>query len=82
MKQLWAVVCIVGVAAFVIYGVIIADGGVGGRPAGAFDFAACILGLGVGLVGWFRVARFAPKMHGRRAAARARLDEEYSESMS
>ena len=82
MKQVWAIVCIVGFAAFLIYGFIVAQGGVGERPAGVLDFVACVAGLGVGLVGWFRVARFAPKMHGRRAAARARLDEEYSEGMS
>ena len=82
MKQLWAVVCIVGFAAFLIYGFIVVQGGVGDRPAGAVDFVACLVGFGIGLVGWTRVARFAPKMHGRRAAARARLDEEYSKSMS
>lgn len=82
MKQFWAVVCVVGLAMFLIYGFIILSGGVGERPAGVVDFVACVLGLGIGLVGWFRVMRFAPKMHGRRAAARARLDEEYSEGMS
>ena len=82
MKQLWAVVSVVGFAAFLIYGFIILSGGVGGRPPGAVDFVVCLVGLGVGLVGWIRGVRHAPRMHKRRAAARARLDEEISESMN
>lgn len=80
MKKLWAILCVVGFTAFWTYGFIALSGVLGERPTTAMTFVLCLLGLGAGLVGWVQVMRQAPRMHGRRAAARARLDEEYSKS--
>jgi len=70
--------CVVGFTAFWTYGFIALAGALGERPTHAMNFVLCLLGLGVGVFGWFRMMRLVPRMHGRRAAARSRLEEEYS----
>ncbi|PWR01813.1 hypothetical protein DKT77_14525 [Meridianimarinicoccus roseus] len=82
MKKLWAIVCVVGFTAFWTYGFIALSGVMGDRPTEGINFVLCLLGLGAGLTGWVQVMRHAPRMHGRRAAARARLEEEVSEGTS
>jgi len=81
MKQLWAIVCVVGFTAFWTFGFIGAAGILGDRPTAPLTFVFCLLGLGAGVIGWKQVMRHAPRMHGRRAAARARLEEEYRASL-
>lgn len=80
-KKLWALACVVGFTGFWTYGFIAVSGVAGGRPVPAMTYVLCLLGLGLGIAGWFRVMSYAPRMHGRRAAARARLEEEYRESL-
>lgn len=81
MKKLWAIVCVVGFTAFWTYGFIAVSGVFGGRETHPVTFVLCLLGLAVGLAGWVQVMRHAPRMHGRRAAARARLEEDVSEGI-
>lgn len=80
MRKVWAIVCVVGFTAFWTYGFISLSGVLGERPTHAMTFVLCLAGLGTGLAGWFQVIRAAPSMHRRRAAARARLEEEYLRS--
>ncbi|MCA8880281.1 MAG: hypothetical protein KDA73_10070 [Rhodobacteraceae bacterium] len=82
MKQVWAIVCVVGFVVFCTYGYTALAGLLGDRPTSIADFVLCLVGLGAGLIGWYRVMHYAPKMHGRRASARARLEEEFSDSTS
>ena len=80
MKKFWAIVCVVGFTAFWTYGFIAMSGLLGDRPTNVMTILLCLAGLGAGLMGWVQVMRSAPRMHRRRAAARARLDEEFSDS--
>lgn len=80
MRKLWAILCIVGFTAFWIYGFIAVSGVLGERPTHVMTFVLCLAGLAAGLAGWKQVMRTAPSMHRRRAAARARLEEEYLQS--
>lgn len=82
MKKLWAVICVVGFMAFWTFGMIALLGVLGERPLELSAVVFCLLGLGVGTIGWVRVMRHAPKMHGRRAAARVRLEAEYRASLA
>lgn len=77
MRKFWAILCVVGFTAFWTYGFIALSGALGERETHAMTFVLCLAGLGAGLAGWVRVMRAAPSMHRRRAAARARLEEEY-----
>lgn len=81
MKQLWAIICVIGFTAFWTFGFIVLSGLLGDRPVAPMSFVFCLLGLGAGVIAWGRVMRHAPSMHGRRAAARARLEEEYRASL-
>lgn len=81
VKKLWAIICVIGFTAFWTFGFIAVAGVLGERQTEAMTYVFCLLGLGAGLIGWFRVMRYAPQMHGRRAAARARLEEEYQRSL-
>ncbi|MGB0660480.1 MAG: hypothetical protein ACPGNV_09900 [Mangrovicoccus sp.] len=81
MKKLWAIAVVIGFTAFWTYGFLIASGLFGGREGHPMNYVLCILGLGVGLFARQRVLSATPKMHGRRAAARARLDAEVEESL-
>ena len=76
MKKLWAIACVVGFTAFWTYGFIVLAGVFGDRPASPIGVVFCVTGLGLGLIGWRQVMRHTPAMHGRRAAARARLEGE------
>lgn len=80
MRKFWAILSVVGIAAFWIYGFIALWGVLGDRPTHAMTFVLCLAGLAAGLVGWKQVMRTAPSMHRRRAAARARLEEEFVQS--
>ena len=52
----------------------------GERLFSPIEAAACVLGLIVGLYSRKRVLTYTPAMHGRRAKARARLEDDYVES--
>lgn len=79
-KKLWAVACVVGFTGAWTYGFIALSGLLGDRPTHPMTFVLCFAGLALGIVGWRKVMSFAPKFHGKRAAARARLEAEYEES--
>lgn len=79
-KKLWAIACVVGFTAFWTYGFIALAGIFGERSVHPMTVVLCAAGLAVGIAGWRKVMSFAPAMHGRRAAARARLEEEYRQS--
>lgn len=80
MRKLWAILCVVGFTAFWTYGFIALSGVLGERPTHVMTFVLCLAGLAAGLVGWKQVMRTTPSMHRQRAAARARLEEEYLRS--
>ncbi|MEV8467881.1 hypothetical protein AB0T83_13970 [Fluviibacterium sp. DFM31] len=82
MKKIWAIITVVGFTAFWTYGFIAAAGVMGDRSTHPITFVLCLLGLGAGLIGWVQIMRLSPRMHGRRAAARARLEEEYQQTAS
>lgn len=82
MKKIWAIVTVVGFTAFWTFGFIAASGAFGERATHPMTFVLCLLGLGAGLIGWFQVMKHAPRMHGRRAAARARLEEDFQQTVS
>ncbi|MCA8884296.1 MAG: hypothetical protein KDA50_11215 [Rhodobacteraceae bacterium] len=77
MKKIWAILTVIGFTAFWTFGFIAASGVFGDRDSHPMTFVLCIAGLGAGLYGWFQIMRTAPKMHGKRAAARARMEEEF-----
>ena len=81
MKKVWAIICVVGYAAFWTFGFIVLSGIFGDRPVDAVSVVLCIVGFIVGTYGRVKVTAMTPKMHRRRAAARARLEEEYKESL-
>ena len=81
MKKLYAVICVVGFTAFWTYGFMVLSGVLGERTVEPWNFVLCLLGLGAGLATWGRVLQHAPRVHGRRAAARVRLEEEYRASL-
>lgn len=81
MKKIWAIVCVIGFTAFWTFGFLALSEVFGERDVNAINFVLCVVGLVAGLVGRFRVEAMTPPMHGRRAAARARLEEEYKESL-
>lgn len=76
MKKVWAILCFVGFTAFWTYGLAMAAAIFGDRLFHPLEAAACALGLIVGLYARVQVLKFTPKMHGRRARARQRLDDE------
>ncbi len=80
MKKLWAVLCVVGFTGFWTYALAIAAALFGDRLFSPFEALVCVLGLALGLYGRMKVLSFTPAMHGRRAAARDRLEQEYMES--
>jgi hypothetical protein len=79
-RKLWAVGCVVGFGAFLIFGYIALTGAVAARPTPVISYVLCLAGLGLGVVSWFKVMSVTPPMTGRRAAARARLEEEYRQT--
>lgn len=80
MKKIWAVICVVGFTAFWTYGLALAAAVFGDRAFNPFEIVFCLLGAAVGLYARYRILQFTPAMHGRRAKARARLEQEYLES--
>jgi hypothetical protein len=80
MKQLWAIACVVGYAAFWTFGFLVIAGLFGDRDGHPMNYVLCLVGLGLGTYARGRVLAATPKMHGKRAAARARLEEDYKQS--
>lgn len=80
MKKIWAIVCVVGYTAFWTYGFIALAGFFGDRPGHPINYILCIAGVVIGTYARIKITAMTPKMHRRRAAARARLEEEYNES--
>lgn len=81
MKKLWAIICVVGFTAFWTYGFIVVAGLFGDRTSHAVNYVLCVLGLGLGVYARYKIVSMTPGMHRRRAPARARLEEEYEESV-
>lgn len=82
MKQVYAIGVVIGFTGFWTFGLIAVAELFGSRQLHAAHFVLCGIGLAIGLWAWRRIDRLTPRMHGRRAAARARLEEEISEHAS
>lgn len=82
MKKLWAIICVVGYTGFWTFGFIAISGLFGDRGGVWYNLLFCLAGLGVGTYARIKIMGMTPRMHGRRAAARARLEAEYQESLS
>ncbi len=80
MKKLWAILCVVGFTAFWTYGLAITAALIGDRLFNPLELVASLIGLGLGLYARKKILAFVPTMHGRRAKARVRLEQEYVES--
>ncbi|MEM8957730.1 MAG: hypothetical protein AAGC86_07940 [Pseudomonadota bacterium] len=81
MKKTWAIICVVGYAAFWTFGFLALAGFFGDRTNAPINYVMCLVGLGVGTYARFKIMALTPKMRGRRAAARARMEEEYEENL-
>lgn len=81
MKKLWAIACVIGYTAFWTFGFLALASLFGDREGSVINYVMCLVGLGVGTYARIRIVALTPKMHRRRAAARARLEEEYNESV-
>ncbi len=79
LRQIYAIVVVIGFAGFWTFGFIGLSELLGAGELRVVHFVLCLVGLAVGLWGWRRIDRLTPRMHGKRAAARARLEEELSE---
>ncbi|WP_138468499.1 hypothetical protein [Poseidonocella sp. HB161398] len=80
MRKLWAFVCVIGFTAFWAYGLAILAALFGEKVFSPLELVFCLFGLVLGLYARMRLLRHTPSMHGRRAASRARLEQEYMES--
>jgi hypothetical protein len=75
-RKLWAIACVVGVACFLTFGLIAFLGATGEGATSPVIWLLCLASLGLGIYSWIKVVSVSPRMHGQRAAARARLDKE------
>lgn len=80
MKKIWGILCVVGFTAFWVYALSMAAALFGERLFHPVELLFCLAGLGLGLYARWNITRMTPAMHGRRAAARARMEETYAES--
>lgn len=79
MKQIWAILCVIGFAAFWTFGFLALSEIFGERDFSVLHLLFAALGLALGLVGRAEVLKVTPRMHGKRAEARVHLEEELLE---
>lgn len=76
-QKFWAIACVIGALAFATFGYIAVAGALENRVGGGVNYVLALLGLAVAVVSWFQIMAHSPRMHRKRAAARARLEEEF-----
>ncbi|MBE3638993.1 hypothetical protein [Mangrovicoccus algicola] len=80
MKKVWAFLCVVGFTGFWAYGLAILAALFGEKIFSPMELVISLAGAALGLYARYRLKRHTPSMHGRRAAARVRMEREYLES--
>ncbi|WP_108260071.1 hypothetical protein [Mangrovicoccus ximenensis] len=80
MKKLWALVCVIGFTGFWAYGLAILAALFGDKLFAPHEAVICLAGAALGLYARMKLLKGTPAMHGRRAAARDRMEREYLES--
>lgn len=77
MKKSWAILCVIGFAAFWSYALAILAALGTERVFQPLELVACLFGLSVGVFARLQIHHVTPAMQRQLAAARVRLEEEY-----